>query len=356
MASRQFVTTDHADGRYIDLIRYAYENTRPTAIFTAVAYATQSGVGELTSSLKDMPCWSSIRKKWLVGIDYCRSDPLALIHLGSLSKSEVRVFDGEFVVGRRGCAPRYSYHPKLYALQGKEHSAVVVGSGNLSHTGLRLGVEAGVSIADPNREEFGMVKSWFGRHWNNATPLDDISAEYEQRYRASENRKNPLPSDDDAAPESAGRRGQLTPEQLRRLAVCKHLWIQAGNLHENRGMDRHGNQLMLKRNTRVFFGFPARDLQTDTVIGSVAIKYGGHLRPDCSIRFSNNSMDVLTLPIPNTEGPPKYDQETLCFEQTGVRQFRLVIGKKGDVSKWKRQAKVVGGCFKMKSGREWGVF
>ena len=113
---------------------------------------------------------------------------------------------------------------------------------------------------------------------------------------------------------------------------------------------------MLKRNSRVFFGFPAHDLQIDSAIGSVAIEYGGQPRPDCSIRFSNNSMDVLTLPIPKTEGPPKYDQETLCFEQTGVRQFRLVMAKKGDVSKWKRQAKVVGGYFKMKSGREWGVF
>ena len=176
------------------------------------------------------------------------------------------------------------------------------------------------------------------------------------RFQSLENRIDPAPTEDDAAPESAGARRQLTPGQLRKLKVCRHLWIQVGNLHFNRGPGRPGNQLMLKRNTRVFFGFPASDLEPDTALGHVAIEYAGNVRYDCSLRFSNNSMDVLTLPVPRVEGPAAYDQETICFERTGVRQFRLVLGAHRDVTRWKRKSKEIGGFLRMNSGREWGVF
>ena len=356
MVRRKLNITSPADLSYLNLILNAYKKTEPTSMRVAVAYATHSGIGELTTALDKLPSWGKVQKKWLVGIDFCRSDPQALAYLDGLLKSDVRVFDGEFVVSRRGCVPRTSYHPKLYAMKGKKHEAVVLGSGNLSYTGLRIGVEAGVSISGTHLAETKKVSSWFNRYWGEASPLDCISDMYEQQYRARENRKNPVPSDDDTAPESTGSRGQLTPQQLRKLRVCRFLWIQAGNLHKNRGIDKRGNQLMLKRNTRVFFGFPARDLNTDTTVGDIAIEYGGNIRSDCSIRFSNNSMDVLTLPIPDSEGPPMYDQKTLCFEQTGVRQFRLVIGKTRDLTKWKRQSEAVDGYFKMSSSREWGVF
>lgn len=157
-------------------------------------------------------------------------------------------------------------------------------------------------------------------------------------------------------PESAEKRGQITPKQLRKLRVCQQLWVEAGNLHENRGVDNPGNQLMLKRNTRVFFGFPAQDLPKDSKIGSIEVEFNGQTRHDCSLRFSNNHMDVLTLPIPGTEGPTKYDQETLCFTRMGLRKFRLELGKKPRVLQWKRKSQAIEGLFKMKSGRQWGVY
>ena len=166
----------------------------------------------------------------------------------------------------------------------------------------------------------------------------------------------PALTEEDTAPESAGTHGQLAPAQLRKLNVCRYLWIQVGNLHFNRGPGRPGNQLMLKRNTRVFFGCPARDLARDTALGHVAIEYAGNTRYDCSLRFSNNSMDVLTLPVPGVEGPAAYNQETICFERIGVRQFRLVVGAPRDVTRWKRRSEALDGYFRMNSGREWGVF
>ena len=356
MPNAKLVATEPADRKYIELISGAYVKARPTIMLSAIAYATHGGVAELIGNLKESEGWGRVRKKWLVGIDFCRSDPVALQHLDNLPRSEARIFDGAFVVGRKGCVPRISFHPKLYVFQRNDESVVVAGSGNLSRTGLCVGVEAGLSVFGMPTDDSRHLLGWFDRQWQRATPLNDITDRYERRYEALENRKNPAPTEDDAAPESAGNRGQLTDVQLRKLGVCNHLWIHAGNLHLNRGPGQAGNQLMLKRNTRIFFGFPARDLDPDTTVGHVAIEYGGQVRLECSLRFSNNSMDVLTLPIPGTEGPTKYDQETLCFERTGVRQFRLVIGSSNDVVKWRRRSRNIGGYFKMRRGREWGVF
>lgn len=356
MASIQLATTDPSDGSYLELIAGAYVHVQPTAMIAAVAYATHSGVAELVGRLETLEGWGQVSKRWLVGIDFCRSDPVALEGLSGLPRSSLRIYDGRFVVGRDRCTPRVSFHPKLYGFQRGNQKAVVAGSGNLSRTGLRVGVEAGMSVCDMPGADARTVQDWFDRNWRLATRFSDISVEYGHRFQAVENRTQPVPTEDDAAPESAGARGQLTPSQLRKLNVCRNLWIQVGNLHSNRGPGRPGNQLMLKRNTRVFFGFPARDLDPDTTVGHVAIEYAGNTRGDCSLRFSNNSMDVLTLPVPGVEGPPAYDQETICFEQIGVRKFRLILGTRRDVTNWKRQSEAIDGAFRMTSGREWGVF
>jgi len=356
MPNAKLVATKPADGKYIRLISGAYVRARPTIMLSAIAYATHGGVAELIGSLEHLEGWGRVGKKWLVGIDFCRSDPVALQHLENLPRSEARIFDGAFVVRRKGCVPRTSFHPKLYVFHRNGESVVVAGSGNLSRTGLCVGVEAGLSVSGFPRDESRHLVGWFNHLWQLATPLNEISDDYEKQCEALENRKNPAPTEDDAAPESAGNRGQLTGVQLRKLSVCNHLWVHAGNLHLNRGPDQAGNQLMLKRNTRIFFGFPARDLAPDSMVGHVAVEYGGRVRSECSLRFSNNSMDVLTLPIPGSEGPTKYDQETLCFDRTQVRQFRLVIGNSNDVAQWRRRSRSIGGYFRMSSGREWGVF
>jgi hypothetical protein len=113
---------------------------------------------------------------------------------------------------------------------------------------------------------------------------------------------------------------------------------------------------MLSPMTRVFFGFPAEDLDRDTFIGHVAIEYGGRLRGDCSLRFSNNSMDVLGLPVPGTEGPPKYDQETLMFERRADNTFELTLGNASQVRQWQQKSAAIDADYRMSSGRRWGVF
>ena len=297
-----------------------------------------------------------MRKRWLVGIDYCRSDPTALDFLNRLPESSLRIYDGAFVSQRSGCSPRVSYHPKLYVIRGRERSAVVVGSGNLSYTGLNSGIEAGVSVLNPGADNLSDTRAWFTRHWRRASVWGTVRERYCREYASLKNRQYPMPSEDDSVSEFAGNRGQITPEQLRQLRVCRNLWIEARTLTKNRGRRNPGNQLMLKRNSRIFFGFPARDLAPDSMIGHVAIEFNGQVRPDCSLRFSNNHMDVLTLPVPDAGGPPSYDDETLCFERIGVRMFRLSLGSRREVSGWKRQSRKINASLAFRGGREWGVY
>ena len=344
------------DGQYLDLIRSAYEHTRPNSLQAAVAYATQSGVADLEATLRELPGWDVVLKRWLVGIDYCRSDPLALAHLRGFSSSEVRIFDGSFVSESRHCVPRKSYHPKAYMLRGAEQCSVIIGSGNLSRTGLYLGVEAAASVHGSTADVFRNIGLWFSSLWEDATPFTDIEDRYARQYESIEHRRLPTVSEDDIVPESALKSRQIRPDDLRKLRVCRHLWIQAGNLHRNLGHSRPGNQLMLRRNSRVFFGFPAVDLEQDSLVGSVAIRFREHTRPNCSLRFSNNSMDVLTLPVPGSDGPTKYDQETLHFENVGVRTFDLTIGRGRKAEIWRKESQRIGGAFCMKSGRQWGVY
>lgn len=354
MTAALLATTPN-DGQYAEFIRQAVADTRPTRVLAAVAYATHSGIAELNDALQGEKAWRNAKKQWLVGIDHCRSDPIALAHLDNASRSSVRIFDGAHVCRNAGCVPRTSYHPKLYLLKGEQRSAAVVGSGNLSRTGLRHGVEAAATVAGKGGQTKNLAK-WFRANWRDATPFNEVEEQYAKRYDSIENRRRPAPSEDDATPPSALKGAQLSPTDLRRLKVCSHLWIEAGQLTRNRGPKRPGNQLMMKRNSRIFFGFSPADVPQNSPLGSITVRYGNDIRPDCPMRFSDNSMDVLTLPVPGDGGPDAYDGKTLHFERVDIRTFVLTIGGGRDTNQWRRRSVAVKGAYAMKSGRRWGVY
>jgi hypothetical protein len=115
---------------------------------------------------------------------------------------------------------------------------------------------------------------------------------------------------------------------------------------------------MMSRLMRVFFGFPAEDKPPDTTIGDVELEYRGFV-DRFSLRFSDNSMDVLNLPIPGRDGPESYDNHVLLFERQVVRgnlRFALTMGNALDARVWERRSRQVDAAYKMTSGRPWGVF
>src|SRR5581483_10115396 len=110
------------------------------------------------------------------------------------------------------------------------------------------------------------------------------------------------------------------------------LWVQVEELYKNRGPDKAGNQLDLPRGARVFFGFPADDVPRNTIFGNVVIVCDGYDPVVRSMRFGNNMMDKINLPVPGQHGPGTYDHSFLLFEKIGPERqgrhvFRLRLGK-----------------------------
>lgn len=331
----------------------------------AAAYVTSSGTYDF---LKRMDAaigtdWKGVKKRWLTSFDYCRTQPIALESLLSLPASTVRVYDAPFCLANGGM-PKVPFHPKALLFRGKESDIALAGSGNLSRSGLTRGIEAGLSVA-VNRKKpaeptsaasIKALRRWYKAVWQAATPLDAaLLAQYSKLYESVPNLSHPSITEDDLASGETSR-GALTGKDLQKLRACSHFWIEAANITKNRGKHLPGNQLMMKRLSRVFFGYTPATVPKDTVIGSVEMSYNGGASAPYTLSFSNNRMDKLNLPMPGTVGPAAYDGQFLLFREVGPHLFDLIIGTKADKSAWLKKSKAIGADFKMSRGREWGVF
>lgn len=356
------------DTPVLDLIGETAARAEFEEVRGAYAYASRVGATLLADALStNLRGWDRCRKRWLLSLDWCRTEPQALELLDGLSRSTVRLVDGAVVAGRKGCTPRKPWHPKTLLLSAPNAFGLVLGSGNMSRNGLTAGHETVTSVFVGGRrtaaerqafDECAQLEAWFDRKWRQAAPLAGVSAEYETRYAAAA--KGPPPIiDDDVLPTK--QRRWMNAERARKLRTSDHLWIQAGNLHENRGRGNPGNQLMMTPMTRIFFGFPATDKPTNTLLGTVVIRYRGTTYPE-SLRFSDNAMDVLNLPIPGPPGPGpvSYDGETLRFEKIvlpdGTAAFELELGTGAQRTRWRQRSAAKASNFAMQSGREWGVY
>jgi len=357
----------------LNVLRRNLAGRNLTNLDAAMAYATPDGVKDLCGMLKAAlgdDAWERLRKRWLIGIDWCRSRPSALDMLSELHRSSVRIPDGAPLVARPGCTPRRTYHPKGIILKGADSTVLLSGSGNLSGNGMGRGCELGSVLVietpleegEADFERAGQeVKQWFDQNWRRATGYADIKDDYLEVFQKSATRPPaPIPTDDDATDvgelgDKVTARGAMTPEQFRMLRTCDHLWFEYWKGTKNR-KGRPGNQVFLKKFTRVFFGFPATDLAENEPVGHVTIGYRGVDKPDCSVTYSDNQMDKLTLPFPD---PDSFDDEVLMLKRSetddGIR-FDLTVGTRAQVKDWKARSAAIGGSFKLSSGRKWGVF
>lgn len=351
----------HTLGTHIDSGHYQVMNA-------AIAYVTVGGVRSLMDRA-DPVALGALQKKWLVGIDWFRTDPDALDALASLADSEVRVHDGQVVVGRAGCLPRVSFHPKTFMLSGRNRAALLGGSANASANGLHRGIEANILIAvgppvqGGDAEAMGAIDSgfnWFDSLWSLATPWAAIAADYRRVHAEQRAHRPPLTDDDAGASTRIDAQRGFSGSDLARLRSSTHFWIQAGNLHANRGPGVPGNQLMLRALTRVYFGFPPDDVPTDSHIGTIEISVGGVSHPDRTLRYSNNAMDVLGLPVPGAAtAPTAYDGETLVFARESTNsstRFTLRLARTGEFAGLRRASKRAQTSWRMSSGREFGAY
>lgn len=339
----------------------------------AMAYVTNNGVSALERRISAHPAarrqWGVVPVRWLVGIDWLRSEPIALDRLAGMTNATVRVHDGRRVVARTGCWPYVPWHPKVALGWGTSVRAMLHGSANLSHNGLERGHEVGSLqvVRSPKSVSehaiWGSVDSsftWFENEWTMSAPYESLRRRFRERFDA-EVVKRGAPTEDDASlSASLGRKGGMSPEKISALRASNNLWIHAGNLHKNRGPNKPGDQLMMTAMTRVFFGVAPEDCPKDTSLGSISVRHPANgLVVERPLRFSNNSMDVLTLPVPESPWPPAYDQRVLLFTKIAVGRelhFELRVGNASEVRLWQSKSRRLGTEYAMTSGRGWGVF
>lgn len=350
----------------LDAIASVLGSGSTVQIDIAAAYVTTGGVRDLLLKMDGVlaASWPKVRKRWLVSFDYFRSEPVALGMLRDLPKSDVRVHDAARLISQK-CTPTVPFHPKAYTFRAADRHAVLAGSGNLSRSGLSRGYEAGLFLEVSNpvgANEKAIEKSvqglqkWFDLTWKDAEPLSNqLLARYQSLYETTAQLRHPTPTDDDTFAPTGPR--SLSPDDLVKLRACRRFWIEAGNITKNLGPSKPGNQLMMRRYSRVFFGVPATNVPQNSPLTKVEISYNGVPKDDCSLTFSDNGMDKLTLPVPGAGGPPSYDNRNLLFTRVRPGVFKVELGTSSQKTSWLKNSNAIGASFSMlPSGRQWGVF
>lgn len=349
----------------LDAVRSILQNGAVERIDIAVAYITSGGARDFISVARAAlgDAWDAIEKRWITSFDYCRTQPVALRYVSSMPNSIVRIYDADVCLSG-GCAPRTPFHPKAFLIRTETEDFALAGSGNMSKSGLSLGVEAGL-VLSANRENpldatcatsIAGLRAWYDHAWSNSAPLTlPLLERYRSIFEKVENIKNPTPTEDDLATTDSGRKS-LTTKDLQKLRVCDNFWIECGKITKNRGPNLPGNQLMMKRLSRVFFGFAPTNVPKNSHIGDVELNFAGAEVGVFSLTYSDNKMDKLVLPVPGFIAPAAYDNEYLLFKRWQPGSFELSIGNNSLRNQWRKKSLAIDAAYKMTSGREWGVF
>lgn len=328
------------------------------------AFASLKGARLLDAAGSSSQSWHRAQKRWVISVDGGITEPAALRFLLTLRRSEVRVHDAEALLARR-LRPIHRFHPKTLLLESPIAPAtpvgIVVGSANMTFNGLCFGHEHALSVVATGATALGAIPPSMNDGLAElelsvaaATVIDDA---FVDRYEAIRPPRPTLPAEpeDTRADLILQDRAVIPPTQSAALAAADHLWIDIEYVVANRGRNQEGNQIDMQRGTRVFFGFGDAALARNSPIGSVRVLYQTHSGMR-NLRFGNNSMDKLDLPIPALEGPPTYQNQTLLFARETPTSFRLSVGDAPEIATWKARSRAAGTLFRMQSGREFGVF
>lgn len=304
--------------------------------FAAFAYVTDSGVAQLGTHLS--PVIGARGCRWLFGIDYGRSHPAALRRLATIGDSTTRIHDGAYVAQSMAFVPRVSFHLKTaLTLEKTGHpSKQIVGSGNLSASGLLAGIEAGcvIDYADVAKEDGDVVIATLEEMWEQATPLDEIIDQYEALY---EEVIQPKVS---AAKPKASLGAEL-------------FWIDVGYVTKNRGPDRPGNQFDLPKGAHVFLGVKkVKNPELNSVLADLNIRTPAGTLVERRLRYGNNAMEKLTLPIPEQNGYECYDGKILTFH---VEDGQVFLEALEHDDFFQIHGKRISSCSEMQSGRRYGT-
>lgn len=305
-----FIHTDEEGPTTLSELRRVHQWVKTTEFFGVYAYAVESGVAAFQREFGD-DFWKQVPSRWLFGIDYGRTRPGALRSVLEQSNTEVRIHDGAWTVERAGFNPRRGFHLKTAFLSNDEKArhGMVVGSGNLSASGLLWSVEAGATLKAKTAKRFDRsirpALEIAESAWETATPAEEIVDAYESRWEEN------LPGkkvDQDTDPDFEG---------------IDLFWIEAGYVTKNRGAKKPGNQIDMPKGMSRYFGYEyAEDLKPHSVVGAITFDTPEGEPVTRNLRLGGNMMEKITLPVPETHGLDSYDGKVLVFASEGG-QFRI---------------------------------
>lgn len=331
------VQGDGREGAVIAAIRTAAATADYDRVRAAYAYASAGGAlllaGALSSSI---PGWDRAQKLWLVSLDWGHTEPEGLEYLASLNRSEVRVPNANQVLAS-SLIPKRCFHPKTLLLDkaGRPTSppaALAVGSANMTVSGLRFGDEhlavatwTGGRLTALARAELRTMRleaAQIDSVWRRSRRLTKALVD---EYRTTRRRVRPprrRVSFENRSEDASSRVQELESRlhfdypRVAELMAAGRLWVEIAYVVANRGVGVAGNQVDLAAGTRAFFWLNPARRPRNTPLGSVRIRYGTHdaIR---NVRFGNNQMDKLDLPIPGTDGPASYEN-TVCSSPASV--------------------------------------
>ncbi len=304
----------------------------------AFAYVTDSGAAQIAFHL-GLLLGPTRRCRWVFGFDYGRSHPTAIRKLAEIGQSEIRIYDGDYVVQSKGFIPRVNYHLKtVLTLFADGHPCKqIIGSGNLSASGLLSGIEAGcvIDYSQVDQRHGSALLSTLEEIWENAAPLERVINEYERQYAVIS--RPAINSIDDSLD----------------VEITRLFWIDVGYVTKNRGANRPGNQFDLPRGSHTHLGLPAvpnpelnsrlGELKIRTPIGAVIAR---------SLRYGNNAMEKLTLPIPEEYGYQCYDGKILTF-RVDSHEVKLEAFEHEDF--FRTYGSYINSFHEMQSGRRYGT-
>lgn len=306
--------------------------------FAAFAYVTDSGVAQVSTHLGPV-LGTSRGCRWLFGLDYGRSHPTALRKLAKIGKSTIRIHDGAYITQSKAFVPRVSFHLKTALTLQKTGRPCkqIVGSGNLSASGLLTGIEAGcvIDCADVDQEHADALMAVLEKMWEDSTPLDDVIDDYEAQYEEIIQPKVFVP-------------------KSKAISVDTELfWIDVGYVTKNRGQNRPGNQFDLPRGSHVLLGVKkVKNPELNSILANLNIRTPAGTVVERRLRYGNNAMEKLTLPIPEQNGYECYDGKILTFRVEGGE---VILNAFEHDDFFQIYGKRISSCNEMQSGRRFGT-
>jgi hypothetical protein len=240
--------------------------------------------------------------------------------------------------------------------------AALTGSANGTFGGLTLGAEAAIEMTclPPfSRQErviaaeFRAELAWFEDTWVSATP---VTRQFLSSYTALRPRKE-VQEDRSVVVSKAisiARSLQENPSDIARWGSAGVFWIEVRRMYKNRGRGKSGNQLDMPRGARVFFGFACGAVAPNTIFGSVELRFLGSSAVERTVKFGDNQMDKINLPIPGEEGPEAYDNSIVVFRRTGPRQFAVTLSGLRESRRLLSASTNARLAFRMSSMRQYG--